>query len=135
MGASVTLETIGLVEEIERSGRYEAVRPRTRAMDKATQSREIRKLGNTPDYFLGSVHALTEDGSLLAASLSGSQLSPYASGAGKVLMVSPVKGRDTKRGPRKGPSSQCSRPLGRHTAPVPSGGAHRCGAGRGLESG
>ena len=27
MGASVTLETIGLVEEIERSGRYGAVRP------------------------------------------------------------------------------------------------------------
>ena len=86
-GASVTLETIGVVDEIEMSGRYQAVRPRIRAMDRATQAREMRKLGNTPDYMLGSVHALTEDGSLLSASLTGSQLGPYANGAGKVILV------------------------------------------------
>ncbi len=36
---------------------------------------------------LGSVHAVTETGSLLAASMSGSQLGPYASGAGRVILV------------------------------------------------
>jgi LUD domain len=86
-GASVSLETIGVLAEIEKSGRYNAVRPRTRAMDRATQAREIRKLGNTPDFMLGSAHALTEDGSLLIASLTGSQLGPYANGAGKVILV------------------------------------------------
>ena len=36
---------------------------------------------------LGSVHAVTETGSLLAASMSGSQLGPYVSGAGRVISV------------------------------------------------
>ncbi len=31
---------------------------------------------------LGSVHAVTETGVLVAASMSGSQLGPYVSGAG-----------------------------------------------------
>jgi len=36
---------------------------------------------------LGSVHAVTETGSLVAASASGSQLGPYVSGAGKVILL------------------------------------------------
>ena len=36
---------------------------------------------------LGSVHAVTETGSLLAASMGGSQLGPYASDAGRVILV------------------------------------------------
>jgi L-lactate utilization protein LutC len=36
---------------------------------------------------LGSVHAITETGSLVVASASGSQLGPYASGARKVILV------------------------------------------------
>ena len=36
---------------------------------------------------LGSVHAVTEAGSLVAASMGGSQLGPYVSGAGKVILV------------------------------------------------
>ena len=36
---------------------------------------------------LGSVNAITEDGVLVAASASASQLVPYASTAGKVILV------------------------------------------------
>ena len=36
---------------------------------------------------LGSVHAVTESGALMTASMSGSQLGPYASGAGRVILV------------------------------------------------
>jgi hypothetical protein len=36
---------------------------------------------------VGSVHAVTEQGSLLIASASGSQLGPLASGAGRVILV------------------------------------------------
>jgi hypothetical protein len=36
---------------------------------------------------VGSVHAVTETGSLLIASASGSQLGPVASGAGHVILV------------------------------------------------
>jgi hypothetical protein len=63
------------------------LRPRMFAMNRETQGREIRKLGGTPDFAAGSVHAVSEDGHVLIASNTGSQLGPYASGAGKVIWV------------------------------------------------
>lgn len=87
LGASVTLETLGIRDEIDKSGRYDALRPKMFAMDRATQAREIRKLVGAPDYAAGSVHAVTEDGQVLIASNTGSQLGPYASGAGKIIWV------------------------------------------------
>jgi hypothetical protein len=56
-------------------------------MDRQTQAREIRKLIAGPDFMLGSVNAVTEDGILVAASATGSQLGPYAGTAGKVILV------------------------------------------------
>src|SRR5690349_20171214 len=56
-------------------------------MDREMQRREMRILAASPDYVVGSVHALTEGGSLLIASASGSQLGPLASGAGQVILV------------------------------------------------
>jgi len=86
-GASQTLQTSGITEELEKSGRHELVGPRIWSMDRETQADEIRRLGSSPDFMLGSVHAVTETGSLVAASASGSQLGPYAAGAGKVILV------------------------------------------------
>jgi hypothetical protein len=48
-------------------------------MDREMQRREMRALAASPDYVVGSVHALSEGGSLLIASASGSQLGPLAS--------------------------------------------------------
>ena len=50
LGSSVTLETLGIKDVIDKSGKYEALRPKMFAMDRATQGREIRKLGGAPDY-------------------------------------------------------------------------------------
>src|SRR5947208_1687164 len=86
-GASQTLDVVGITDEIERSGRYEPLRPRIWSMDRQTEGDEIRRLGAAPDVMLGSVHAVTETGSLVAASMSGSQLGPYVSGAGRVILV------------------------------------------------
>jgi L-lactate utilization protein LutB len=86
-GASQSLDASGIAEEIERSGRYEPLRPRVFSMDRATQADEIRRLIASPDVMLGSVNAVTETGSLVTASASGSQLGPYVSGAGKVILV------------------------------------------------
>jgi hypothetical protein len=86
-GASQTLEVTGITEAIEKSGRYEPVRPQIGTMDRKTQAEEIRRLTASPDVMLGSVHAVTESGSLLTASMGGSQLGPYASGAGRVILV------------------------------------------------
>ena len=86
-GASESLEVSGITEEIESSGRYQAVRPRIRNLDRRTEADEIRRLSAAPDVMLGSVHAVTETGSLLTASMSGSQLGPYVSGAGRVILA------------------------------------------------
>src|SRR4051812_45780383 len=81
---SLTLETIGVLAELQKPGRYDSVRSRLAKMDDKTQHREMVKLGATPEYVLGSVHAVTEDGSALIASMSGSQLAPYTAAASKV---------------------------------------------------
>lgn len=56
-------------------------------MDRATQGDEMRTLVAAPDFMLGSVAAITADGTLVAASATGSQLGAYASGAGRVILV------------------------------------------------
>jgi hypothetical protein len=86
-GTSRTLEEIGLTPELLVEGRYDALRPRYLPMDRATQGREIRKLVAAPDFMLGSVQAITDDGALVVVSYSASQIGPYASGAGRVILV------------------------------------------------
>ncbi|HZM39706.1 MAG TPA: LUD domain-containing protein [Acidimicrobiales bacterium] len=84
---SRTLEAIGVAEDIERSGRYQPLRLRLYQMDREMQQHEMRNLAASPDYVVGSAHAVTEEGSLLVASASGSQLGPIVSGGGQVILV------------------------------------------------
>ena len=84
---SQTLEVTGIAEAIESSGRYRAVRLRLYQMDREMQKDEMRRLGASPDHVVGSANAVTEQGSLLIASASGSQLGPLASGAAHVILV------------------------------------------------
>jgi hypothetical protein len=84
---SRTLEAIGIAKNIEQSGRYQPLRPRLWRMDRKMQQHEIRTLAASPDYVVGSVHALAEGGSLMIASASGSQLGPLVSGAAHVILV------------------------------------------------
>jgi LUD domain len=86
-GASRSLERSGITSEIELSGGYQALRPRIRSMDRQTQADEMRRMSAAPDVMLGSVHAVTETGALIAASFLGSQLGPYVSGAGRVILL------------------------------------------------
>jgi acyl-CoA hydrolase len=86
-GKSRTLEEIGVFAALHEPGRFDAIRPKLLAMDRATQGREMRKLGSTPDTIVGSVNAITEDGVLVAASATGNQLAGYAAGAGRVILV------------------------------------------------
>src|SRR5216683_2521333 len=44
-GASQTLDVLGITYEIEKSGRYAALRPRIWSMDRDTEADEIRRLG------------------------------------------------------------------------------------------
>ncbi|MFE6286681.1 LUD domain-containing protein [Streptomyces sp. NPDC057877] len=86
-GASETLRLSGIARDIEAGDRYEAIRPRVLRMDRATESDHIRRLMATPDVFLASVAAVTETGSLVIASGSGTQLPAAAGGAARAIWV------------------------------------------------
>jgi len=84
---SVTLDELGVSKEILESERYNAVRNKLISMNKETQSSEMQKLGAAPDYAIGSAHAVTQDGKIIIASATGSQLPAYAYGASKLIFV------------------------------------------------
>jgi L-lactate utilization protein LutC len=86
-GKSKTLQDAGIFQAIHDTGDYDALRPRMLKMDRKTQGREIRKLIAAPDFMLGSVNAVTEDGVLVASSATASQIGPYSNTAGKVIFV------------------------------------------------
>jgi hypothetical protein len=84
---SVTLEETGIAEAINKSGEYSSVRESLNQMDPTTQKKEMRRLSATPDWVISSAHAVTQEGHLLIASNTGSQLAAEAYGAEKVLFV------------------------------------------------
>jgi len=84
---SVTLAETGIADVINDGGRWESARNKMFALDFATQAQEMKAIGGQPDYALGSVHAVTRDGTLVIASASGSQLASYAWGAANVIFV------------------------------------------------
>jgi L-lactate utilization protein LutC len=84
---SVTLDSLGISQEITDSGKYDAVKNKLKAMNRETQSDEMQKLGAAPDWAVGSVHAVTEEGQVVVASNTGSQLPAYAYGANHVIWV------------------------------------------------
>jgi len=86
-GASETLRLSGIDADINTSGRYQAIKPRVLAIDRATGADDIRRLLASPDVAVGSVHAVTETGSLVIASGSGSQLPGYAGGAARAIWI------------------------------------------------
>jgi hypothetical protein len=84
---SVTLQETGIAEAIDDDGPYESARNKMMALDFATQLAEMKAIAGQPDYALGSLHAVTHEGTLVIASASGSQLASYAWGAANVIFV------------------------------------------------
>jgi acyl-CoA hydrolase len=84
---SMTLTETGIVDAINDGGPYDSARNKMFALDFATQAQQMKAIGGQPDYALGSVHAVTRDGTLVIASSSGSQLASYAWGAANVIFV------------------------------------------------
>lgn len=92
VATSRTLDQAGISELVDESGDYTSVRKQFMALygqeDKAI---EMRQLGSAMAYVTGSVHAVTEDGSVLIASATGSQLPAYVYGASNVVWVVSTK--------------------------------------------
>jgi hypothetical protein len=78
---SRTLDEAGLTEELN-SDKYTSVREKFMPLvDQPDKELEMKRIGSASDYAVGSVHAVTEDGKVLIASASGSQIPNYAYGA------------------------------------------------------
>lgn len=84
---SVTVDEIGLSKVLNESGKYDAVRGKLYAMDRETDGLQMQKLGAAPEYVTGSVHAVTEDGQVVIASNTGSQLPAYVYGSSHVIWI------------------------------------------------
>ncbi|HET9137937.1 LUD domain-containing protein [Actinophytocola sp.] len=82
---SETLRLSGITEDIDTSGEFRSVRTRLAEFDGDVRAQIT--MGAAPDVVVGSVHAITEDGVLLAASASGSQFASYAAGAERAIWV------------------------------------------------
>lgn len=86
-GKSKTLKDAGIFDALQEPDKYDWLRIKFMKMDRKTEGRGIRKLTAAPDFMLGSVQALTEDGILVISSATASQIGPYANTAGKVILV------------------------------------------------
>ena len=82
---SATFDSIGATEEILNSGKYHPVRKKL--MDPNIEPKQKSILGATADYSTGSVHAITEEGTLMIASNTGSQLGSEAYPSPHVVYV------------------------------------------------
>ena len=82
-----TLDQIGVTGEIESSGNYIALRKEVLQTTDLAKRDELRKRAQVAEYCIGSVHAVTEDGHIVVASATGSQIAPYAYGANKLILV------------------------------------------------
>lgn len=85
--SSITVDELGIGEALVEREEFVALKPRLWSMDREANPREFRQQFAGPDVVVGSVHAITEDGQLVTASMSGSQLGMYAGGAGRVVLV------------------------------------------------
>jgi len=88
---STTLDQLDVTSYLNDSGKYNSVKSQLMKMDRATQGLEMQKIGAAPEYVIGSVHAITEDGKAVIASGSGSQLPAYSYGAANVVWVVSTK--------------------------------------------
>ena len=87
-GSSTTLQQIGYVDYLKAGAHgwnnlHEAILKET---DKEKQAL-LRKQSAMSDFYLGSAHAVTQDGELLIASASGSQLPALAFDAKNIILV------------------------------------------------
>ena len=88
---SETLDTIGYSDYIRETDRYKNLYMEISAEPDRDRQRELRRLANVAEYYVGSVHAIAETGEVIVASGSGSQLGAYVYDARKVIWVAGVQ--------------------------------------------
>jgi L-lactate utilization protein LutC len=85
--SSKTLEETGIMKEVEEGVRYVSVRKKVTSINEKDKREAARKAASACQYATGSVHAVSEEGEVVIASQSGSQLAPYSFAASNVVWV------------------------------------------------
>ncbi len=87
-GASMTLKEIGF-EDLLMSGSHPWKNLKAGYLAEKDPARQslLRRQSTLADYYLGSVHAVSQTGEVVVASMTGSQLAPYAYAASNVIWV------------------------------------------------
>lgn len=84
---SETLDAIGYPEFLHKTPDFENLHEQMEAEPDRAKQRELRRLASVAEYYVGSVQAITEDGEILVASSSGSQIGAYAFAAKHLVLV------------------------------------------------
>lgn len=88
MGASRTLEEIGFIDYLKEDGHgWNNLRGAILAETDPAKQAELRRQSVISDFYLGSVHAISETGELVIASASGSQLPHLAFTSPNLILV------------------------------------------------
>jgi hypothetical protein len=87
-GASLTLREIGF-EELLMSGSHPWRNLKAEYLAEKDPARQklLRRQSTLADYYLGSVHAVSQTGEVVIASMTGSQISPNAYAASNLIWV------------------------------------------------
>lgn len=91
IATSITLDQLGLTQDLNESKKFNSTKTELKALSRETDHRRMQQIGAAPEYIIGSVHAVTEDGKVVIASNTGSQLPGYAYGADHVIWVVSAK--------------------------------------------
>lgn len=91
-GGSVTLEQIGYQDYLTKGEhKWRDLHAEITAENNTEKRHELRKLSSLSDFYLGSVHALTEDGNMVIASNTGSQLAHLVFTSPNLILVVSTK--------------------------------------------
>ena len=87
-GSSRTLEHVGFIEHLKSGDHGWNNMHETILIEKdPAKQAELRKKATLSDYYLGSVHALTEEGEFIVASNTGSQLPQIAYSSSNLIFI------------------------------------------------
>ncbi len=87
-GASLSLKEIGF-DDLLTSGSHPWINLKAEYLAEKDPARQmlLRRQSTLADYYLGSVHAVSQTGEVVIASMTGSQLAPNAYSASNVIWV------------------------------------------------
>ncbi|SRR5258708_16974083 len=87
-GSSTTLQEIGMIDYLkDKNNGWNNMHAAVLAEKDPVKQAEVRQRSSFADYYLGSVHAITESGEMVIASASGSQLPSIANTARNLILV------------------------------------------------